>query len=259
MTSPLFLLTRVDPVDDVLAKEAAGMGCRVTRLGLLATEPEGDLTRLSRELAMLDEGTALAWTSRRAAMALASAAIPRYKDALARVPLYAVGDESAAPIRQTGLTVSTPEEGRGAADLARLIAKRAAPGAVRRVIFLHGDRSLPDLPAGIKAAGIDVESIEVYRTRFLSVDVGELEIALRDGGPIVAGFFSPSGVEALERLLSAESKARLRERAVAIARGPTTHEELRSRGYRSTVQPDPSATFESSAKNALLTIARSRS
>ncbi len=258
---PLFLITREETGDDMLAGEAQSLGFRVRRVSLLEISPGADAERLADRIAAAyaPGETGIAWTSRRAAAALATL-LPFFKGFLQMlsVPLYAVGAESAALLRKRGVTVHTPEEGLGASHLARFIAERAETDHVRRVIFLHGDRALPDLPEGLRATGIDVTEIEVYRTRFLSPDVSDLESALRGGAAVVAAFFSPSGIEALERLLSAEAVARMRSEATALARGATTHAALDSRGYRHALYPEGNATFESRAAEALHEISRDR-
>jgi len=250
--SPMFFLSRMDPTDDRLAVEASAMGFEVVRVALLATEPGADSRSLADLIAAMPDATALAWTSRRAADSLARAAFPRHREKLARVPMYAVGEESAAPIQQLGgLRPLTPSESAGASGLARFIARRAAGDGVKRVVFLHGDRSLPDLSDGLRGGGIDVELLEVYRTRFLDADVDGLEAALKEAGAVAAAFFSPSGVDALERLLSAGARKRLRESATAIARGATTAQALEERGYRRVLHPEGVVPFDRYALEAL--------
>jgi uroporphyrinogen-III synthase len=255
--SPLFLLTRVDPADDALAIEAAAMGYVVIRESLLATEPGADARWLEEHLDEVPEGTGLAWTSRRAAEALVQA-LPLLRRPLARVPMYAVGEESAVSLRRAGFSPHVPAEPGGAAELARFIATRAGADRLKRVIFLHGNRALPDLPEGLRARGIDVEFLEVYRTRFQPADLGGLEVALREGTPVIAAFFSPSGVDAFERLLSAESRERFRERGAAIARGLTTAGSLHERGYRNVLGYESTAPFSRYAQKALQTISGGR-
>ena len=248
--SPLFFLTRVDPIDDGLAHQATEMGFTVVRESLLETESGADARWLEEHLAEISEGTGLAWTSRRAAEVLARA-LPALRKHLERVPMYAVGEDSALPLRQAGFSPHVPPKPVGAAELARFIAERAAGDRLRRVIFLHGNRSLSDLPDGLKEKGIDVEFLEVYRTRFLAPDFGGLEVGLREGAAVIVAFFSPSGVEAFERLLSPDSCARFRERALAISRGLTTALELHERGYRNVLAFEPSAPFAHYAQKAL--------
>ena len=248
--SPLLFLTRLDPLDNELAMKATGMGFSVLRIPVLATDPGSDWPSLSERLATCDDKTAIAWTSRRAAEPLAQAlAATRANGPLP--PMYALGNESAAPLRTIGCAPLTPASHARAADLARFIAGRAAEDGIRRVLFLRGDRSLPDLPAGLESAGIEVTSLEIYRTRFLDADVEGLTAALRREDAVVGAFFSPSTVTGLERLLDPEARERLHARAAVIARGPTTASELESRGYRNLFQPQGKIGFEQTALSAL--------
>ena len=256
IAAPIFLLTRQDEVDDGLAREAAGLGYQVRRVALLATEPGRDLPSMRGRLASLIPGEAVAWTSRRAGEAMMGEALPALRERLGNTPLYAVGSESAAPATLAGLSVHLPEEGLGAAALAETIAHRAAMDGVRRVVFLHGDRALQDLSDGLRARGIEVDELEVYRTRFLCPDLGDLQAALQDDRKIVAAFFSPSGVEAMERILPADAVERLRARTTVLARGSTTFAALDSRGYRHALCPRGKASFDSVAAGALHTVLR---
>jgi uroporphyrinogen-III synthase len=249
--TPLFFLTRFEPTDDALAARASELGFMVLRVPLLMTTPGEDSPAIARRLATVGDGVAIAWTSRRAAEAIARA-FSGARRGLEGVPLYALGEESAAPMRRAGYAPLTPIEGRGALGLAEFILARAREDGVRCVLFLCGDRSLPDLPQGLKAGGIEVFSLEVYRTRFLDADVEGLKTWLRKGDPVAAAFFSPSGVLALERLLDAETRALAHERIAAIARGQATAQALEAGGYRSVFRPADSGGFEAVAQEALL-------
>jgi len=228
----IFVLTRREPVDASLAGEAERLGWRVVRLSLLATEVGADGARFLEWLRRASSGAAIAWTSRRAGEALARIALPAAKDALARWPLFALGAESAAPLRDGGLTVEVPPGDPGAANLAREIARVRGARGIARVAFLHGDKALPDLPATLRREGIEVEGFELYRTRFLSPDVSQLNAAIASGTRINVAFFSPSGVEALERVLDPGTLDALRASAQIIARGVTTYRAVLDRGYR---------------------------
>jgi uroporphyrinogen-III synthase len=249
--NPLFFLTRLDTIDDTLAAKASELGFTVLRAPLFATEAGTDAATLVKRLSTVGDGVAIAWTSRRAAEVLANA-LPRARRHLAGIPLYALGEESAAPVRRAGFSPVTPGESAGAAGLARFILSSASQERIRSVLFMRGDRSLPDLPNGLKAGGIEVLSLEIYRTRFLDADVGGLATWLTNGDPVAVAFFSPSGVVALERLLEEPARALLHDRAAAIARGSTTAEALETRGYRNVFRPDGTGTFETAALEALL-------
>ncbi|HZI89582.1 MAG TPA: uroporphyrinogen-III synthase, partial [Candidatus Polarisedimenticolia bacterium] len=216
----------------------------------LETESGVDSRWLLEHLRELKPGTALAWTSRRAADVLAMA-LPDLRELLQRLPLYAVGEESATPLKRAGLRPLVPPDALGAAELARFIASRAAGDGVRRVVFLHGNRALSDLPDGLRERGIEVEFLEVYRTRFLAPDFGSMEEAVREQATVIVAFFSPSGVEAFERLLKPDSRTWFRERAHVIARGLTTADALRRRGYRHVLAFEPSEPFSAFASKAL--------
>jgi uroporphyrinogen-III synthase len=235
--SELLVITRVDPRDDALASEAKGRGGSVLRLPLLETLPGGDGEAFLEWLESRPEGAAVAWTSRRAAEGLVALVGSRARGALSRIPLFALGAESAAPARDAGLPVETPPNGGGAAALAEWIAGKHADRKISSVAFLHGDKALPALPDGLRRAGLGVASFELYRTRYLSPDVRALRSALEAGGNVRVAFFSPSGVDALERLLPPESLAALRGSAHVLSRGETTHGTLISRGYRRAARP----------------------
>jgi uroporphyrinogen-III synthase len=146
-----------------------------------------------------------------------------------------------------GIAVATPQGfgPAGARALADLIATRVTPDGIRKVLFLAGNRSLPDFPEGLAARGIAMERVEVYETRFRRADVDPLLRALGEKRLACLVFFSPSGAEALEALLLPDALKALHMVPVA-AKGPTTAAALRARGFRSvdggvrTVAPRPS-------------------
>jgi uroporphyrinogen-III synthase len=274
--APVFLIARCEDLDEPLAGALTERGARVLRLPLLTTEPGADLERLDAWLAAPPEEAGVAWTSRRAAEALVAAALPRHEARLRALPLFALGAESAAPALKAGCTVILPAEARDARRLAEHISgarshapdgdvppgpspRGSAARGVKRVAVLQGDRALPDLSEGLRAAGLEVDAFEVYRTVFADADVGEVTRALARGGLYAAAFLSPSGVEALERRLSAEDASRLHRDVVAIAKGGTTHRALVERGYLRAVDPGANGlTFEACALDVMDSLMRTR-
>ena len=240
--SALLVVARMDPRDDKIVEAAEACSVRVARLPLLATEPGRDVARFLTWLEQAPEGTAIAWTSRRAAEALARAALPGHEAALAGLPLFAVGEESAAPILGRHLDVEYVTQEPSARSLGRQIADARASRGIHRVAFLRGDRSLPDLPDSLERAGIEVEPFELYRTTFQDVDVDVVRCAIAANDPIVVLYFSPSGIEALERLLP-DVLMSLRSRAHAVPIGDTTRRALATRSYATIAEPgvDPFA------------------
>lgn len=233
----LFVIARDDSMDALLAREAERLCWSVLRLPLLATEPGPDRGRFLDWVEAPPPGASIAWTSRRAAEALTEMALPRLRGTLERTPLFALGEESAAPVRDAGMRVEFPPRGAGAASLADWILGRRDALGIARVAFLHGDKALPTLPNALRAGKLEVRAFEIYRTRFLAPDVGAVIAALQAGTPVTVAFYSPSGVEALERLLSPEAVAALRENAEVVPRGETTYQALTGRGYRRARNP----------------------
>lgn len=250
--SALFVIARDDPRDAALAREAERLGFNVLRLSLLATEPGPGRERFLEWLKAPPPGAAIAWTSRRAAEAQAEIALPRFRETLARIPLFALGEESAAPMRDAGMKAEISHGGEGAATLADWIVRRRDALGIARVAFLHGDKALPTLPNALRTANIEVASFELYQTRFLSPDVIDLTAALEAGWPVTVAFWSPSGVEALERLLSPGALAALRHDADVLPRGETTYKTLLARDYQRARSPLRDArAFDSFALEAL--------
>jgi uroporphyrinogen-III synthase len=235
--SGLLLLTRQDPKDDRMALEAERDGQEVVRLELLGTEPGKDGGRFTTWLAKAPPDAAIAWTSRRAAEAVLARVAREERDALGRLPLFAVGAESAAPVAEAGFPVEYLGERPDAARLAGKIIAESGRRGIRVVAFLHGDRALPDLPRALREAGLQVDPFELYRIRFRNPDVSAVERALEQGRQILAVFFSPSGVEALERLLPHGAVERFRAEAWTMPHGATTERALRDLGYARVPEP----------------------
>jgi uroporphyrinogen-III synthase len=240
-------VAREDSEDDRLAAGLERNGFAVLRLPLLETIAGSDAGQLPEIVTALPAGTALAWTSGRAGEALARAALPRHGAVLEKTPLFALGEASAAPVAGIGIGVATPPGPgpHGARALSDLIAARAAADGIRRVLFLAGNRALPDFPEALAALGIPMERLEVYETRYLRPDMDDLLHALGERRLACSVFFSPSGAEALEALLLPDALKALHAVPVA-AKGPTTAAALRARGFRNvdgglrTVAPRPS-------------------
>ncbi|HEX7078379.1 MAG TPA: uroporphyrinogen-III synthase [Candidatus Eisenbacteria bacterium] len=255
---PLLVIARHDPADASLAREAEARGIEVFRVALFETRPGAQVEAFDEWLDAPAPGSAIAWTSRRAASVLAAIDSPERRESLRRLPLFAVGQESAGPLADAGFAVETPKSGLGAAHLAAHVIDRAPALGVRRVAFLHGDRALPDLPEALARAGLPVMRFEVYRTVFRTADVTPLVNAVAEERPCALVAMSPSGIAGLERLLSSDAQARLHADAIAIARGGTTYQALLRWGYAQAVRPmgDACASFDAFVLDTLQSFAR---
>jgi uroporphyrinogen-III synthase len=101
--------------------------------------------------------TAILITSANAAHAIA--AHPR-RNALARLPVFAVGDRSAQAMRDSGFADVSSADG-GVGDLARLVGERAPPGS--SLLYLAGAERSGDLAAKLGSRNFTVQTIVVYR------------------------------------------------------------------------------------------------
>jgi uroporphyrinogen-III synthase len=258
-TRPFLIVARSEPSDDGLVRAAEEEGCEVARLELFETKPGTQVEALAARLEKPEPGTAVAWTSRRAATVLAGASFSSRRGALASMPLFAVGEESAAPIRTQGLEVSVPSSGLGAGHLAGHLTEHAKRLGVKRVLFLHGDRALPDFPDSLAHAGIPVERFEVYRTVYLTADPAPVVRALDARRPCVVAYFSPSGIAGLERLLDPVAGETLHSEATAVARGETTYQALLRWGYAHAARPvgGRHASFDAFVLDAIQSVSRS--
>lgn len=164
---------------------------------LLVTRPEPDVLRTAEHLrarghvaivaplmrieaidADLGSGAwaAVLLTSANAARAVATH--PRLPE-LIRLPILAVGRQSAEAARDCGFRDVTSAEG-AAEDLVRLTAARAA-GCPRRVLYLAGQDQSRDLAAELAPHGVEVRTVVVYRAVPLRQLPADVVVELRAG------------------------------------------------------------------------------
>lgn len=96
-------------------------------------------------------------TSANAAHAIA---LHARRDALLRVPVFAVGERSAQAMGRTGFTDVTSADG-NVNDLAKLVAARLTAPA--RLLYLAGEERSGDLAGAVGAEGFTVDTVVVYR------------------------------------------------------------------------------------------------
>lgn len=117
------------------------------------------------------------------------------------VPLFAVGDATAARARAAGFA-DVASAGGDAADLARLAARRLSPQD-GRLVHLCGSAVAGDLAGALRARGFAVERIELYEARPAAA-LSPAAVAALEGGEIGwALFFSPRTATIFTRLAEA--------------------------------------------------------
>ena len=109
-------------------------------------------------------------TSANAAHAIA---VHRRKNALARLPVFTVGDRSAQAMRDSGFAGVSSADG-GVGDLARLVGDRMPPGS--SLLYLAGAERSGDLAAKLGSRNFTVQTIVVYR----AVAAARLPLAATD-------------------------------------------------------------------------------
>src|SRR5215207_3934551 len=162
-------------------------------------------------------------------------------DHLKAARVLARGPKARGAIRGGGLVDAwSPESESSAEVLSHLLSGAEGPLEGRRIaVQLHGD-PLPDLVAGLRAAGADVLTVPVYRW-VLPEDVAPVRrlVALIAAGGVDAVTFTSAPAAA--SLLSVADEAGLREdvvtamneRVLAIAVGPVTAGPLDAAGIPS--------------------------
>lgn len=204
---------------EALRREGADVRSWPT-LSFSGPEDDGPLERALDGLGAYDW---LAFTSPRAVASVA--ARRRWTGGAARVA--AVGERTAALLREAGWPVHVVGPGEGAAGLARAM---AGTGGVegRSVLFFAGSMARPVLEGELEAAGARVHRVETYRTEVTPPPTPAVRADLAAGVDAVL-FASPSAVAGLDEALHGRLSTELRGvRAVAI--GPTTADALAACG-----------------------------
>ena len=207
-------LTGTRNAAEELAARLATLGVRVLREEVLAIEDlEG--SALARRVASLRPGDALAFTSAHAARRLRGLIVP------AGVRVAAVGQATARELAAAGLHVDLVGQS-GARALARAL--DPAPGAC--VLFPCAENARTDLEEELRARGVMVERLVLYRTR------ARLDAVLYPEADVRL-YLSPSAVEAAlgweqARFPRARRVALGAATAAALAAAGLAHEEAPS-------------------------------
>ncbi|MBM3509185.1 MAG: uroporphyrinogen-III synthase [Alphaproteobacteria bacterium] len=181
------LITRPESDSAALAAELGARGHQTLLQPLLVIVPTGAAVDLAGVQAILA-------TSANGIRALAAATAER------RVPLYAVGDTSAATARASGFT----DVASAAGDVAALVAVVAA--ALRpedgRLLHVAGADIAGDLQAMLRAKGFTVDRVVLYR----AIPAAALEPAIGDALKAAridaVLFFSPRTARTFAKLAS---------------------------------------------------------
>jgi len=174
---PAVLVTRPEGQADDLCERLRSAGFTVTREPLLALEPLAVLPPARRRLVeALDHFQHCIFISRNAVrfgLPLLSGYWPRWPAGLA---CYAVGDSTAAALREAGLSVHTPGQEMTSEGLLALPALQAVDG--QRVLIVKGEGGRQALREALGSRGASVSELACYRRVAPAVDGAALAARL---------------------------------------------------------------------------------
>ncbi|MEO5353332.1 MAG: uroporphyrinogen-III synthase [Magnetococcus sp. XQGC-1] len=161
-------------------------------------------------------------------------------------PLFAVGEQSAAILRQQGWSVHTPPAAAGGERLAEAIIQwetahqashgPADPEEIQKKLFLfpQAEQGREELAMGLQQAGYTVEKVAAYRAEPGTTLPPEVETALAAGKVDAVLFFSGRTAQATVASLPAHGRQWLANCCIA-AISPVTAEAIRQLGFQVTV------------------------
>jgi uroporphyrinogen III methyltransferase/synthase len=239
---PLFgrrvLVTRAEAQAGEMLASLRAAGAEPIALPMLRVVPCEDTSALEDALDHASRYDAILFTSANAVRFLALETARLGVDlARAQVPAACVGPATAAAAREAGLAVRVvPCERFDAEGLLEAL-QAALPLPGRRFLLPRSAAARGRLPEGLRAAGAQVDVIDLYRPEAAPVDGAWLREELAADHLHVLTFTSPSTV----RHFLAHLDARARDgagRAVVAALGPVTAAALREVGLPPQVVAD---------------------
>lgn len=262
---PLFgravLVTRAREQTDELAAALRSAGAvPVIRpmIELAPVEAASDRAEIGRVLARLETYHALVFTSSNAVRFFTEAHESirgRGVGITASTRLFCIGERTAEEALRSGYPVHLIASGRSDAQalLAEIVPLLSTPG--ERVLIPRSQIAATTIADGLRAAGVEVDSVAFYENRRPAVDFEDLRERLRAGAFYALTFTSPSTVENFLACLDEASLAAARQCMIA-AIGNTTARRLAQVGLPADVIPDKPEVVELVAALARATAER---
>jgi uroporphyrinogen-III synthase len=213
----VLVLRRHDGFSEILEKS----GITVINLELIRTEPLDDQTELSTALNGPVRYDGFFVTSSAAAHVLLDRL--RELDCEHTGMIYVLGERSRKILQDGGINVEFCPSANSAQELITEFGEAEFAG--KRFCFVRGDRSMRTIPHLLKNIAA-VDEIVVYRTIEAAPEptaVGSVKSGLERGRFDWACFFSPSGVDAFEKLFGRQSAGAFKAAVI----GETTAERAR--------------------------------
>ena len=242
---PLFgkkiLVTRARSQAVRLSEALAERGAEPVPFAAIAFEPPREGDRVRQAVGELGSYDLVVFTSANGVSRWFEAMEHEGRDARAfqKAKVVAIGPATAAALAGQGIRAdAVPEEFRGERAAEAALSLLAADGTVhgRRCLLARAEIARDALPDALRAQGVAVDVVPVYRTVAASGgDVAALTAMLRAGQIDAATFTSSSTVEHFCDALGAEAHELLAPVVVASI-GPVTSETARRRGLHVTVE-----------------------
>jgi len=242
--TPLFgkrvLVTRTKAQAGEMASALRTAGAEPVMIPMIELVPSQDLGPLDRALSQLERYDGLLFTSANAVRFFASRARERNgEDAFSTLGARVLcgGPQSARAALKAGLPVHLTGSGRGDSESFLRESVALLPPSGRRFLLPQSDIGRDVVPAGLRAAGAEVDVVEAYRNIPAQVDRAEMRAEILSGSLDVLTFASPSAVHNFFALLDSEAKVRAGELVIAAV-GKTTSRALEDEGVSAQVIPE---------------------
>jgi len=232
------VLTGAEGDSDDLRTRLQGCGAGVLEIPVIAIEAPESWDALDQALSHVDVYSWIAFASRNAVRAVLArlGALDHSIDCLRSARIAAVGESTAAVLRQAGLPIDCLPAVASGATLAKEMAAVGVGG--QRVLLPCGNLSRPELPASLHRAGAQVDPVVVYKTVPPAGTDGAILELLRDGTADLTVLASPSALHNLITILG--GPASLRGHPLAVM-GPTTARAVSDYGLQVAVVARPSS------------------
>ena len=231
------ILVRPEPEAGQSAVRLARLGHEVVNAPLLVTEP---VAQSRADGPARDDVAALVVTSPRSAGLIDDGTRAAY----GHLPIFAVGDRTAAAMREAGFADVRSAAGDIVA-LGRLIAAAGLPAGAR-LLSLGGEERAGDLAALIAPAGLTVERRILYRMAQVGGLPPSLAAALRAPGPAAVLHYSSRSAETFVARVGEAGLAMEAARLDHLCLSPAVAAPLTRAGFgrlRIAATPDEAALF----------------
>ncbi len=205
-----------------LCARLAAAGAEPVAVPLLGFEPLAGARELASRLA---GGCGYDWIAFTSAVAVRIAAAG-LREPNPRVRFACVGPATADALRATGIEPDLIPARAGSAELARALIERGSPRA--HVLYPCAERARPELPDRLRAAGLRVDELRIYRNVEPPGAAERVREEVRDGVDAVL-LTSPSALDRLEGALGPGGLRALSSHAALVCIGDATELALRQR------------------------------